>query len=209
MARTTSEQSVDRWRIHRIGLINFWYYDEEEFHFEDGRLLLRGANGSGKSVTMQSFIPLLLDGNKDPVRLDPFGSRSRRIENYLLMEDAPQIDDNTGYLYMEFRKPASGHTLTIGMGLRARRNRPLDFWGFALTDGRRIGESFQLVKEAEGRLPLSKTELRNRIGEGGVWCESQHEYMEMVNRGIAEMRESGEWYDLVATGLAEWNKSQE
>ncbi|MFC3085632.1 transporter substrate-binding domain-containing protein [Tabrizicola soli] len=35
------------------------------------------------------------------------------------------------------------------------------------------------------------------------------EYMEMINRGIAEMRESGEWYDLVATGLAEWNKSQE
>jgi uncharacterized protein (TIGR02680 family) len=184
MARNTSEPHIDRWRIHRIGLINFWYYDEEEFLFEDGRLLLRGANGSGKSVTMQSFIPLLLDGNKDPVRLDPFGSRSRRLENYLLMEDAPQVDDNTGYLYMEFQKPASGHTLTIGMGLRARRNRPLDFWGFALTDGRRIGESFQLVKEAEGRLPLSKTELKNRIGDGGVWCESQREYMEMVNRRL-------------------------
>jgi polar amino acid transport system substrate-binding protein len=31
------------------------------------------------------------------------------------------------------------------------------------------------------------------------------EYMEIVNRGIAEMRETGEWYDLVATGLAEYN----
>ncbi|WP_103256760.1 LysM peptidoglycan-binding domain-containing protein [Tabrizicola aquatica] len=35
------------------------------------------------------------------------------------------------------------------------------------------------------------------------------EYMEMVNRGISEMRETGEWYDLVATGLSAWTKSQE
>ena len=52
-----------KWQIYRVGLIDFWYYDEEEFYFLDGRMLLRGANGSGKSVTMQSFIPLLLDGN--------------------------------------------------------------------------------------------------------------------------------------------------
>lgn len=50
-------------------IARFWYYDEEEFDFLDGRMLLRGANGSGKSVTMQSFIPLLLDGNMRPERL--------------------------------------------------------------------------------------------------------------------------------------------
>jgi ABC-type amino acid transport substrate-binding protein len=33
------------------------------------------------------------------------------------------------------------------------------------------------------------------------------EYMALVNRGIEEMRESGEWYDIVATGLAEYNKA--
>ena len=53
---------ISEWVINRIGLVDFWYYDEEEFYFSDGRMLLRGANGSGKSVTMQSFIPLLLDG---------------------------------------------------------------------------------------------------------------------------------------------------
>jgi LysM domain len=31
-------------------------------------------------------------------------------------------------------------------------------------------------------------------------------YIAMLNRGITEMRESGEWYDIVATGLAEFNK---
>jgi phage tail protein X len=31
-------------------------------------------------------------------------------------------------------------------------------------------------------------------------------YIAMVNAGIAEMRETGEWYDIVATGLADYNK---
>lgn len=172
----------DTWIIKRIGLLNFWYYDEEEFSFLDGRLLLRGSNGSGKSVTMQSFIPLLLDGNKSPERLDPFGSRARRLENYLLGEDEDVQEENTGYLYMEFYKKDSGHHLTIGMGLKARRGRSLDFWGFAITDGRRIGRDFFLYRELGEKIPLSKTELKNRIGAGGEVHEGQGEYMAMVNR---------------------------
>ena len=31
------------------------------------------------------------------------------------------------------------------------------------------------------------------------------EYIEMVDRGIDEMRQSGEWYDILATGLAKFN----
>lgn len=31
-------------------------------------------------------------------------------------------------------------------------------------------------------------------------------YIAMLNRGITEMRESGEWYDILATGLSEFNK---
>lgn len=76
----------NQWQLHRAGLFNFWYYDEEEFNFSNGKLLLRGSNGSGKSVTMQSFIPVLLDGRKSPDRLDPFGSRARKMEDYLLGE---------------------------------------------------------------------------------------------------------------------------
>jgi phage tail protein X len=34
-------------------------------------------------------------------------------------------------------------------------------------------------------------------------------YIAMLNRGITEMRESGEWYDIVATGLDEFNKLKE
>lgn len=31
-----------RWQANKIGLINFWYYDEQEFPFVKGRMLLRG-----------------------------------------------------------------------------------------------------------------------------------------------------------------------
>ena len=41
----------ERWKMNRIGFVNFWLYDEEDFEFEDGKLLLRGQNGSGKSIT--------------------------------------------------------------------------------------------------------------------------------------------------------------
>ena len=172
----------NRWIINRIGLLNFWYYDEEEFDFTGGRLLLRGANGSGKSVTMQSFIPLLLDGNKSPERLDPFGSRARKLENYLLGEEDTGENERTGYLYMEFKKAQSDQYLTLGLGLHAKRGRPMDFWGFALTDGRRVGRNFQLVKETGEKVPLTKQELKNRVGEGGEVHERQKDYMAMVNR---------------------------
>ena len=37
-----------RWQANRIGLINFWYYDEQEFPFIKGRMLLRGCILSSK-----------------------------------------------------------------------------------------------------------------------------------------------------------------
>jgi uncharacterized protein (TIGR02680 family) len=171
----------NRWLISRIGLVNFWYYDEEEFQFSGGRLLLRGANGSGKSVTMQSFIPLMLDGNRSPERLDPFGSRARKLEDYLLGEDELGEDERTGYLYMEFFKEESGNYLTLGIGLHGKRGKALDFWGFSITDGRRVGRNFFLYKNLGEKVPLSKTELKNRLAEGGQMHERPRDYMSMVN----------------------------
>ena len=130
-----------RWQASKIGLVNFWYYDEQEFPFVKGRMLLRGSNGSGKSVTMQSVVPLLLDGNMSPERLDPFGSRDRKMSSYLLEED-DEREERTGYLYLEFKRQDSENYLTIGMGIRARKGKPLDKWYFSLSDGRRIGKDF-------------------------------------------------------------------
>ena len=54
---------MNRWKMHRLGFLNFWLYDCEEFWIRDGHFLLRGNNASGKSITTQSFIPFLLDGS--------------------------------------------------------------------------------------------------------------------------------------------------
>jgi len=188
-----------KWKMHKIGLVDFWYYDEQEFHFLDGRMLLRGANGSGKSVTMQSFIPLLLDGNMRPERLDPFGSRARKMDNYLL-EEGDERNERTGYLYMEFKRAEAEQYITIGIGMRARKGKKLEPWYFCLTDGRRIRKDFFLYKDLHQKIALSKTELKNRIGEGGKVFDSQKGYAEYVNRllfGFDTMEEYKEMLELL------------
>ena len=187
---------TSKWMINRIGLIDFWYYDEEEFYFRDGRLLLKGANGSGKSVTMQSFIPLLLDGNKAAERLDPFGTRARKLENYLLEENDGR-EERTGYLYMEFKRRDSDSYVTIGIGLCARRNKKLDSWHFILRDGRRVGHDFFLYKELKNKITLSKVELVNRLGEGGQVIEGQNDYMKLVNDTLFGYENVEEYKELV------------
>lgn len=185
-----------RWKANKIGLINFWYYDEQEFPFVKGRMLLRGSNGSGKSVTMQSVIPLLLDGNMSPERLDPFGSRDRKMSSYLLEEDDGR-EERTGYLYLEFRREESETYLTIGMGIRARRGKPLDKWYFSLTDGRRVGKDFYLYKKTDDKMTLTRKELENRIQGGGYVFDRQSEYMEYVNRQIFGFESVEEYKEMV------------
>ncbi|OPJ60963.1 TIGR02680 family protein [Clostridium oryzae] len=187
----------NKWIMNRAGLVNFWYYDEEEFNFADGKLLLRGSNGSGKSVTMQSFIPLLLDGNKNPERLDPFGSRARKIENYLLGDEDSGKDESLGYLYIEFKKKETENYITIGMGFRAVRGKSIKSWGFAITDGRRVGKDFFLYKNVGEKLPLTMKELENRIGGGGQVREGQRDYMKLVNDLLFGFDDIDEYDELV------------
>ncbi|MBN2794314.1 MAG: TIGR02680 family protein [Clostridia bacterium] len=173
---------MDRWQINRAGIINFWYYDDDEFIFEDGKLLLRGANGSGKSVTMQSLVPLLFDGNKSPERLDPFGSKARKMDSYLLSEGL-DLEERTGYLFLEFFKPESGRYKTIGMGMHARKNMPLNTWYFIVNDNRRLGAKYDLslYKDIGDKIPLTQKELENKIGVGGNVFTRQGDYKKAVN----------------------------
>lgn len=185
-----------KWQIHRVGLVDFWYYDEEEFYFLDGRMLLRGANGSGKSVTMQSFIPLLLDGNMRPERLDPFGSRARKMENYLL-EEGDGREERTGYLYMEMKRTESDGYLTLGIGMRARRNKKMESWYFCITDGRRIGQDLYLYKDPHNKITCTRQELKNRIGDGGKVMDTQGEYAACVNRLLFGFETQEEYRELL------------
>jgi uncharacterized protein (TIGR02680 family) len=194
---------VNKWMLHRAGFLNFWYYDEQMFHFADGKLLLRGNNGSGKSVTMQSLLPVLLDGRKSPDRLDPFGSKARRMEDYLLGEKGVvDRDERTGYLFIEYKRSRTDQYLTTGIGLQAKRHKNMSFWGFVILDNRRIGLDLHLYKtERQGgerrKVPLSRIELTHRLADGGVVVRTQGEYMQLVNKYIFGFSSLESYEDLI------------
>ena len=174
---------MNQFKINKIGLLNFWLYDEEEYDFYGGKLILRGTNGSGKSVTMQSFIPLILDGNKSPERLDPFGSKERKIEDYIIgSSDSVQKEEATSYLYMEVYHERENKYITLGLGFRGRKGKPVESWGFALKDGKRVGKDFFLYKDPANKIPLSKNELKSRLGTINEFTDTAKDYKAMVNR---------------------------
>lgn len=196
-------QKQNKWKMNRAGLLNFWYYDDEIFDFADGKLLLRGSNGSGKSVTMQSILPVLLDGKKSPDRLDPFGSKARKMEDYLLGEkDIVDRDERTGYLFIEYKREDTNQYITTGIGLQARRHKTMNFWGFAITDNRRINKDFELceIEHNAGerqQIPLSRVQLENRIGTGGQVVRTQGDYMKLVNKYIFGFETIDAYEDLI------------
>src|SRR5690625_4517245 len=201
--RRNNMNKQNKWQMNRAGLLNFWYYDDEIFDFADGKLLLRGSNGSGKSVTMQSILPILLDGKKSPDRLDPFGSRARKMEDYLLGEkEIVDRDERTGYLFIEYKREDTNQYITTGIGLQARRYKTLNFWGFVITDNRRIGKDLFLYEYEhhageKQQIPLSRVQLENRIGTGGHVVRTQGDYMKLVNKYIFGFETIEAYEDLI------------
>ena len=99
----------ERWKPLRAGLVDMFYYDQEEFWFHDGRLLLRGNNGTGKSKVLALTLPFLLDGDLAPHRVEPDGDRQKRMEWNLLLGGKHPSPERLGYSWLEFgRRGADG-----------------------------------------------------------------------------------------------------
>jgi len=77
-------------------------YDAEEFWFHDGRLLLRGNNGTGKSKVLALTLPFLLDGELAPHRVEPDGDRQKKMEWSLLLGGKHPNPERLGYTWLEF-----------------------------------------------------------------------------------------------------------
>ena len=60
------EPQRERWQPLRLGLVELFHYDSEEFWFRDGHLLLRGNNGTGKSKVLSLTLPFLFDAQLRP-----------------------------------------------------------------------------------------------------------------------------------------------
>ncbi len=201
---------MERWVMNRLGFVNFWVYDVEDFYLNDGKLLLRGSNGSGKSITTQSFIPYILDGDRQPSRLDPFGSKDRKMDFYLLGDSENGKDECTGYLYLEFKKPSSNLFRTIGIGLHAKKGGNMKTWGFCVRDNRRVGFDFMLYREVGSEnIPLNSKQLREQIGDKNIYVEKTSDYKAMVAKQIFDIdRENIEDFDQLTSILIKTRSSK-
>src|SRR5947209_18959697 len=103
MARLRADREAvlshpDRFRLSRAGVLNVWQYDDQVFEFADGRLLLRGTNGAGKSKTLEMLLPFVLDGDK--LRMTASGRHHTSL--LWLMTDGYDGNSRIGYLWVEF-----------------------------------------------------------------------------------------------------------
>src|SRR5882757_1701725 len=161
-----------RWQPLRLGLVELFRYDSEEFWFRDGHLLLRGNNGTGKSKVLSLTLPFLFDAQVKPSRIEPDGDNGKKMSWNLLMSS---YDRRIGYAWIEFGRLADDgtpHYLTLGAGLAAVAARPqVDSWFFVLEDSNgapRINQDLWLMSDQ--RVVLTRERLREVLhGRGQVF----------------------------------------
>jgi uncharacterized protein (TIGR02680 family) len=161
-----------------------FYYDQEEFWFHDGRLLLRGNNGTGKSKVLALTLPFLLDGDLAPHRVEPDGDRQKRMEWNLLLGGKHPSPERLGYTWLEFgRRGADGteEFRTIGCGLKAVAGRGIARHWFFITSQRPGGE-LRLLPDS--RVPLTREKLREEIGSRGLVYDRAADYRRAVDEHL-------------------------
>jgi uncharacterized protein (TIGR02680 family) len=195
---------MNRWAINKYGFINFWLFDKEEIRTYGGNLLLTGENGSGKSVILQSFIPLIFDGNTSSRRLSTEGDNSRQIEYYLLYGDKKEA---ISYIYAEFqREDDNGNneyiSLIIGMKLRQGQGTPKKW--FVISKGKRVGKDFDLfINHKEYLEPYDKGDLKKKLENLDIdfeFYDNASDYKQAVNKnlfGFKSIDEFEETIDLI------------
>ncbi|MGH3626454.1 MAG: TIGR02680 family protein, partial [Sciscionella sp.] len=187
------EPGSTRWKPLRAGLVDMFYYDTEEFWFRDGRLLLRGNNGTGKSKVLALMLPFLLDGDISPHRVEPDADPKKRMEWNLLLGGAHPHPERLGYTWLEFGRIDEDGTAdfrTLGCGMKAVTGRGIAKRWFFVAD-RRVGENLGLLDNT--RVALTQPRLADALGEHGTVYESARAYRRAVDEtlfGLGEQRYS-------------------
>ncbi|WP_367132080.1 SbcC/MukB-like Walker B domain-containing protein [Saccharothrix sp. HUAS TT1] len=157
---------MNRWRLHRGGIVNIWQYTEQTFDFSGGRAIFQGTNGSGKSRTLELLLPLCLDGDLRQVGSKGFDTVSLRR---LMLDDYDGGPNRIGYAWVELTRGPDEY-LTCGLGVKASKTSQAitDSWRFVTP--LRVGSSLALV--GPDRTPLGPVQLRDLIGADCVLEEA-------------------------------------
>ncbi|MGY4407856.1 TIGR02680 family protein [Bradyrhizobium sp. USDA 3315] len=198
----------DRWQPLRLGLVEMFHYDSEEFWFRDGHLLLRGNNGTGKSKVLSLTLPFLFDGQLKPSRIEPDGDNGKRMSWNLLMNS---YDRRIGYSWIEFGrldKDGTPHYLTLGAGLSAAASRPnVESWFFVLDDAdkpTRINQDLWLMSEQ--RVVLTKERLREALEGRGQVFDTAANYRRAVDERLFHL--GARRYDALVDTLIQLRQPQ-
>jgi len=177
--------ALARWQPLRLGLVELFHYDSEEFWFRDGHLLLRGNNGTGKSKVLALTLPFLFDAQLKPSRLEPDGDGGKKMAWNLLLG---KLDRRIGYAWIEFGRIADGGQatyLTLGCGLSAAAARPqVDAWFFVL-EGQRIGQDLWLTSPS--RHVLTRERLKDALQGDGQVFDTASAYRRAVDERLFQL----------------------
>jgi uncharacterized protein (TIGR02680 family) len=193
-----------RWRPLRTGLVDIFHYDYQEFWFHDGRLLLRGNNGTGKSKVLALTLPFLLDGDLSPSRVEPDGDRAKKMEWNLLL--GGKYEERLGYTWLEFGRVAEDGEqlyLTVGCGLRAVQGRGIaDRWFFVTSQ--RLGQDLFLI--GSRGTALTRDRLAEAVGPSGQVTQRAEQYRRMLDEHL--FRLGTERYDALISLLIQLRQPQ-
>jgi uncharacterized protein (TIGR02680 family) len=187
----TLTRHPSRFRLARAGIHQVWQYDDE-FSFGDGRLLLRGKNGAGKSKALEILLPFLLDG--DTRRIDASGAGKTSLK-WLMLDGWNGGTNRLGYLWVEFTRTddeGEPHRLTVGAAIRA-----------STSTGDARAEFFVTTREVGDELPLhdaarrpSREQARELIGHDN-WYERPADYRARVARELFGFTDLARYRNLI------------
>ena len=196
-----------RWQPLRLGVVELFHYDSEEFWFRDGHLLLRGNNGTGKSKVLSLTLPFLLDAQLKPSRVEPDSDGAKKMAWNLLMNSYSR---RAGYAWVEFGRQAEDGTpryLTLGAGLSAKEGRPqVESWYFILDDvvGARLNQDLWLTSPQ--RVVLTRERLREALEGRGHVFDNAGQYRRAVDERL--FRLGARRYDALMDTLIQLRQPQ-
>lgn len=180
-----------RWLPSRAGILNIWRYYDEVFEFHQGRLLLRGPNGTGKSKALELLLPFLFDANLRASRLSTFATGERTM-HWNLMGEGASGTTRVGYAWLEFHLPGDQDMwFCCGARLQAS-NHTTAVHADYFTTTLRIGTPDGLSLVTDAGTPLTRSALEQALGEHGALHPNATEYRSAIRTtlfpGLSEQR---------------------
>lgn len=179
---------MDMHKLTSITLVNWYLFGAETIPFEGDSLLIRGANGVGKSSVLDAIQTILAGGDENALSMNAASSDGKRsgrtVRSYVLGEVAespglkacePRATSNC-YICLSFMsKTQKPFTIGIGLYARAKDSKSLQKYPF-IVDGYGLSHS-DFMKDEQTILPWNSFEKKLKSIPGKlILPQSAREY---------------------------------